>query len=144
VNKRESLELVVAIAAAPYLTAFLMVLKVFLEYGPWAIGNVPSLIVSTLVVGTYGLVLFGPVVAFVVCVLAIPLIRRGFHHPAVTIAFGAAVGMGFRLVSAYYADRFGFWPLLIVMALAGALCGWIYWLIARERTSQAPGAIDPG
>ena len=143
-NKRESLGLVVAIAAAPYVTAFLGLLKAFLEYGPWTIGEVPGLVVTTLVVGTYGLVLFGPVVAFVVCVLAIPLIRRGFHHPGVTIAFGAAVGAALSLVPAYFADHFESWTPLIVMALAGALCGWIYWLIARERTSQAPDAIEAG
>ena len=143
-NKRESLGLVVAIAAAPYVTAFLMLLKAFLEYDPWAIGDVPGLVVTTLVVGTYGLVLFGPVVAFVVCILAIPLIRRGFHHPGVTIAFGAAVGAALSLVPAYFADRFESWTPPIVMALAGALCGWIYWLIARERTSQASGAIEAG
>ena len=141
-SKRQSLGLVVAIAAAPYLTAFLMLLQAFLEYDPWAIGEVPGLFVTTLVTGTYGLVLFGPVVAFVVCVLAIPLIRRGFRHPAVTIAFGAAVGAAFRLVSAYFADHAEFWSLLIGMTLAGALCGWIYWLIARERTSPPPDAIE--
>jgi hypothetical protein len=142
VSKRESQGLVAAIAAAPYLTAFLMLLEAFLEYDPWAIGDVPSLLVAALVMGTYGLVLFGPVVAFVVCVLAIPLIRRGFQHPVVTIAFGAAVGAAFRLVSAYYEDHAGFWQLLVQMALAGALCGWIYWRIARERTSPPPGAIE--
>lgn len=141
-NKRESLGLVVAIAAAPYLTVFLALLKAFLEYGPWTIGGVPSLVVATLVVGTYGLVLFGPVVAFVVCVLAIPLIRRGFHHPAVTIAFGVAVGAAFSLVPAYYADRFESWTPPIEVALAGALCGWIYWLIAIGRTPEGSRAID--
>ena len=141
-NKRESLGLVVAIAAAPYVTAFLMLLKEFLEDHSWAIGEVPGLVVVALVTGTYGLVLFGPVVAFVVCLLAIPLIRRGFRHPAVMIAFGAAVGAAFRLVFAYFADHAGFWTLLIGMALAGAVCGCIYWLIARERTSLPPDAIE--
>ena len=143
-NKRESLGLVVAIAAAPYVTAFLMLLKEFLEDHSWAIGEVPGLVVVALVTGTYGLVLFGPVVAFVVCPMAIPLIRRGFRHPAVTIAFGAAVGAALSLVPAYFADRFESWTPPIVMALAGALCGCIYWLIARERTSQVPGAIEAG
>jgi hypothetical protein len=63
---------------------------------------------------------------------------------------GAGVGLSFLGLTQLLPGttmNIGFWPLLFVVLdhlLSGAICGWIYWRIARERTSLSPDAIEAG
>jgi len=59
------------------------------------------------------------------------------------ILAGSLVGLSFGAIFSV-GDISGNWHLAVSFTLSGAICGWIYWLIAIRRTLSNRHAIEAG
>jgi hypothetical protein len=111
--------------------------------------SVPSLEASIMALpmlmfmGTVGLVLAG-VPALLLGASALGFAwKLGLYSRRYAVSAGAIIGSGFAAL--YLDSEFQSETVqsVIIGALSGAICGWIYWRIAIGRTPDDPHAIDP-
>jgi uncharacterized membrane protein HdeD (DUF308 family) len=138
--KRHAAGLIAARIAAPYLTAFLMMVfdLLFLDH---ARPSNPLELLEFMSLGILGFLFFGIPLLLLSSVLALALSRLSRHPPSwQPMIIGGVLGLCF--VSVIFTESFeGTWTCLASGALAGAICGWIYWRIAIGRTPPDDHAI---
>jgi hypothetical protein len=94
--------------------------------------------------GTFALLFFGFPLLLVSSVLAFALSRLSCHPPLwLPIMVGSVLGPCF--ISAIFSESLEkIWIYLISGALAGAICGWIYWRIAiRPASASSESSANP-
>jgi hypothetical protein len=141
VNRRRVLAVLAATVAAPYLPFLLAGLAWDLFVTPVAS---PVEYLGVLFVGTIGLLIYGIPLFLLAYILAALCHHLGQETLLAAMAGGLLLGSGFGAVLIGFDSNLKSTLLLLSFPLSGALCGWIYWLIARERTSPPPDAIEAG
>jgi hypothetical protein len=123
--RRHLLGLFAASVTAPYLVVFFMILSgQELPYGP--------AINETALYGTISLVVFGLPLFGLASLSALVVAAAGWSSGSGAV-FGGAI-LGFCLMAVIRDGGAG----MIIGALSGAICGWIYWRIATGGQPKAP------
>jgi hypothetical protein len=132
--KRRILGLITASVTAPYLIALFWVFSRGKLFSPLGKNPYPD---DFFLYGAMGIVFFGlPLLAIAWFCEAI-VTAIGWRSRWTVLLTGAIIGTGFIAVM----DN-SLWSDIALGAVSGAICGWIYWLIAIRRDDLHPPAQD--
>lgn len=141
--KRHALAILAATLAGPYLVGFFLVVLFTLTDLAGGRPIHPADLFGFIVIGSFGLALFGIPLLILASVCAVLL--HAFRSQALwtPVLTGAGIGACFLAVAFSSLNRSQ--DRMIVSAsgaLTGALCGWIYWRIALRGQTPKTRAID--
>lgn len=125
-----------AVVAAPYITVLLMFIGSLIA-GDAKLDELPAVPLM----GSAGLLFLGIPLLSVSAILAAAIQHTGRYACLISIMSGILTGSGFMLfMYREVLQSFQAQLILICGALAGGICGWIYWRIAVRSKDPAPRA----
>jgi len=133
--------IVAATLAAPYVASLLMALRIVIseQRSPDALFT-ERFYDDIALLGTVGLFYSALPTLFLSLIAAAILNMLKLRSALSSLLIGLVVGLTFGAFFSASSFRDNI-HLMLIFAVSGAICGWIYWLIAIRRTPEAPHAI---